>query len=244
MMRTLALGVIVVGLAASSLVVADGFYPPAEGPGSINWPPPGGVTRRPSPGAGTWNAPMEQDFRPYPNYPQAPRFHNPSTRQFRKELIAPPGSDWPGADYYQEGQDSTAKHRPDELHPAPMERGEPVEVVPPPSVPVDEINASISDKPEHGWRPMKEKEALEAMEESAIPPKPKAARPLKMREITKPSSPLQGTTEPAPQPVEAPAVETLPPPVPGKRGEMPKPFVSGMSVTPSERGAEPAPVAR
>ncbi|WP_456447286.1 hypothetical protein [Thiolapillus sp.] len=231
-MRTLAFGVMVVGLAASGLAAAEDFYPPAEGPGSINWPPPGGVASRPAPRTRTWNAPIDQGFRPYPNYQQAPRFHNPATRQFRKELIAPPSADWPNADYYQGGEKSAAQQTPGELRPAPMERGEPVEVIPPPSVPVDEIKASISEKPEHGWRPMKEKKALEAMEESAEPPKPKEAKPLKMREITKPSSPLQNMPEPAPQPAES-----LPSPVLEKKDEQPKPFVSGMSVVPSERAA-------
>ncbi|WP_457673259.1 hypothetical protein [Thiolapillus sp.] len=181
-MRTTAHGMMMFGLAAAGLALADG-------PGSINWPPPGGMSATPPPGVSS-SVPPGQGFRPYPDYQQAQRFRNPGSRQFRKELIAPPGEDWPKADYYQGDRDVRPERHQGELRPEPMERGEPVEVVPPPSVPIGEVKSPLSDKPERGWRPMKEQQELEAMEESVEPPQPEEKKPLVLRKIEKPVSPL------------------------------------------------------
>jgi len=205
-MRTTALGMMMFGLAASGLIRAEGYHPSVEGPGSINWPPPGGASAALPSGMPAYVQPG-QGFRPYPDYQQAQRFRSSATRQFRKELIAPPGEDWPNADYYRGEQQAMPEQRhPGQLRPEPMERGEPVEVVPPPSVPVGEVKSPLSDKPARGWRPMKEQQALEAMEESREPPKPEEKKPLVMRKIEKPVSPLH---EPEPRP--APLSGGMPP---------------------------------
>ena len=235
-MRTTAVGVMMVGLVASGLVVGDGSYPGSEGPGSINWPPPGGVSANPSFRNPAWNSAVGQGLRPYPEYQQAQRYRRPSTRQFRKELIAPPGDDWPNADYYRGKEQLAPGTPPGELRPEPMERGVPVEVVPPPSVPIDDVKAPISDKPERGWRPMKEQQDLEAMEESAVPPSGKEEnRPLKMREVSRPVSPLHEPLEQPPQPPVTREEDSIQTPVPVHQ----QPVTSGMSIVPSDHGMQP-----
>ncbi len=232
-MRTTALGMMMFGLAAAGLIRAEGYYPAGEGPGSINWPPPGGAST-PPPSMPAY-VPPGQDFRPYPDQQQAQRFRSPATRQFRKELIAPPGEDWPNAEYYRGEQQATPEQHPGQLRPEPMERGEPVEVVPPPSVPVGEVKSPLSDKPERGWRPMKEKQELEAMEESTEPPKPEEKKPLKMREI-KPVSPLHeppGEAQPS-EPMKEDAGQSA-------MSSRLRPLVSGMTIVPpGETDTQPA----
>ncbi|WP_456373502.1 hypothetical protein [Thiolapillus sp.] len=228
-MRITAVGVMMLGLVAPGLVLGEGGYPSAEGPGSINWPPPGGVYPGTSHGKPEWYSTTGQGLRPYPDYQQLQRYRKPSNHQFRQELIRPPGDDWPNADYYQGKKQEESARQPGQLRPEPMERGRPVEVVPPPSVPIDDVKAPISDKPEHGWRPMKEQKDLEAMEESVVPPEPKKEnKTLKMREISRPVSPLhqplEGTLRP---PADGAAVPVSPSAVENR-----EPMASGMSVAP------------
>ncbi len=233
-MRTTALGMMMFGLVAAGVIRAEGYYPSGEGPGSINWPPPGGVSATPA-GRSAY-VPPGQDFRPYPDYQQAQRFRSSPTRQFRKELIAPPGEDWPKAEYYRgEAQALPEPQHPGQLRPEPMEPGEPVEVVPPPSVPVGEVKSPLSDKPAHGWRPMKEQQELEAMEESTEPPEPEKKKPLKMREI-EPVSPLHEPAEGS-QPPKANASQST---MPSGHASSLRPLVSGMNIaSPEKTGAQP-----
>ncbi len=193
-MRSIISGSLICSLAVSAAVLAEGYYPQANGPGSINWPPPGGsaATQQRMP---TYQRPANAGFRPYPDYKQQPRYRYPSGRKIKNELIAPPSEDWPDAAYYRPSEQSPDKSvelmSPGELRAQPVERGAPVEVVPPPSIPIEEVDVPLSEKPEHDWRPMKEQEQLQSLEETTTPPEPAVNAEPVMRKIEPKPSPLQ-----------------------------------------------------
>ncbi len=236
-MRSMISGGLICSLAVSVTVLAEGYYPQAGGPGSINWPPPGGnaATQQHMP---AYQRPADTGFRPYPDYRQQPRYRHPSGQKIKNELITPPGEDWPDAAYYKPSEHPQDKpvepHSPGELRPQPVERGAPVEVVPPPSIPIEEVDVPLSKKPEHDWRPMKEQEELQSLEETIMPPKPVAKAEPVMRKIEPKPSPLQSrkTTPPRehddkPEPMmrELPHKDA---PLPAEMPTMP--LQSGMSI--------------
>lgn len=184
------------GLLLSAAAVADGYYSQDNGPGSINWPPPGGTAVM-QPASPAYGPAPDSAFRPYPSYQQNQRLKYQPTRQFRNELIKPPGTDWPNAAYYDSGNESLAPEPTGQLRPEPEERGAPVEVVPPPSIPIEEVSMPLSKKPERGWRPMKEQEVLKSMEETVTPPKPAVPVEPVMRKVEKITSPLQAPESPS-----------------------------------------------
>lgn len=193
-MRRVVAGGLICSLVVSTAVLAEGYYPQASGPGSINWPPPGGnaATQQRMP---AYQRPENTDFRPYPDYQQQPRYRYPSGQKIKNELITPPGEDWPDAAYYKPSEQSPDKfvepQSPGELRPQPVERGAPVEVVPPPSIPIEEVDVPLSEKPKHDWRPMKEQEQLQSLEETTTPPEPLVKAEPVMRKIEPKPSPLQ-----------------------------------------------------
>jgi hypothetical protein len=172
-------------------------------------------------------------FRPYPGDAQPVahfQYPTPAQQQFRNELIAPPDENWPQAEYF-EGTDADSG----KLPARPVQRGNPVEVVPPPGVPVDEVGMPILEKPERGFRPMKEKQELEALEESLTPPGVNASKkPARMREVTRNRSPLHApeTSKPMMEQEESSSEsdvslqELL-----QKKTDRTEPIVSGMSVS-------------
>lgn len=232
-MRKVAVGVSVSILVSSGLVLADGYYSNDGGPGSINWPPPGGVAGMP-PQRPAYPQAQNSSFRPYSTTAQPTRRYKyplPS-QQFRNELITPPDENWPQSAYFQGAQEHAGK-----LPAAVMQRGAPVEVIPPPGVPVSEAGMPLSEKPERGFRPMKEQQQLEALEESLEPPKPKNSKPTLMREIKSKQSPLLApVVKPPTEAVVLPgASEISEKPSPGtelapKEQPLSAPFSSGMSV--------------
>jgi hypothetical protein len=195
-------GGLICSLAVSTVALAEGYYPQASGPGSINWPPPGGsaATQQRMP---AYQRPANAGFRPYPDYKQQPRYRYRSGQKIKNELIIPPGEDWPDAAYYRPSEQSLDKSvelpSPGELRPQPVERGAPVEVVPPPSIPIEEVDVPLSEKPEHDWRPMKEQEQLQSLEETTTPPEPVVKSEPVMRKIEPKPSPLQTKKTAAPQ---------------------------------------------
>ncbi len=153
---------ILVGILGSAAATAGGYY---QGPPSgrqVIWPPPGGLYQSQPP---AWTpAPLDlnQGNSPY-GEPVPRRRYLPSYR-YRGQLVPPPGPDWPDADYPVPAQPTMAK-------PPPLEPGRPVEVVPPPGIPVDEVKQQISRQPKRGWRPVEGKASLPA-EPSAVEPGP------------------------------------------------------------------------
>ena len=222
------------GLLVSAISMADGYYSQDNGPGSFNWPPPGGNAAV-QPANPAYGMPPDTGFRPYPDYQQTQRYRSQPTRRFRNELIKPPGSDWPDAEYYEgEGKPGEADAS-GQLQQQPAERGAPVEVVPPPSIPIEEVNAPLSEKPEHGWRPMKEHEQLKSLEETATPPKPAGPTPHVMRKIEKRKSPLQIEKAPAPPQDKAEAVmRDVKAPVSSPQANDAAALQSGMSISPPQ----------
>lgn len=222
------------GLLVSAVAMADGYYSQSNGPGSINWPPPGGsaAVQPANPGYGLS---PNSGFRPYADYQQTQRYHSQPTRKFRNELIRPPGSDWPNADYYESDDKAAEPDASGELRPEPTERGAPVEVVPPPSIPIEEVNAPLSEKPERGWRPMKEHEQLKSLEETATPPKPAGPTAHVMRKIEKRTSPLQIEKKPAPAVDKAePVMRDVKPTAPSPQADDTAALQSGMSISPPQ----------
>ena len=153
---------------SGSLVAQQGYYPNTGNPGQINWPQP--VT-------GTYPAP---ELPAYPDSAAAPAYTPPSGRYaydryygsrgyqprsgywenpyVQPEYVAPPGPDWPDAAY-----DSRSLLPPDMLlqdgfippHPENRELvpGTPVEVVPPPNIPLSRHPAVSPDRGNMGRMP-------------------------------------------------------------------------------------------
>ncbi|WP_457671586.1 hypothetical protein [Thiolapillus sp.] len=151
------------GLLTCAAAMADGYYPGGnDGSGAVNWPPPGGVFVSP-PAVPEYIPPVAPGFHPYPDSRPIPPYYRPA-QHFDNELIEPPGSDWPDAAYYEP---------PEKMPPPPRRplagRGAPVEVVPPPSIPAEEVNTPLLEKPARVWRPVEKR--LESLGETAVSPK-------------------------------------------------------------------------
>ena len=186
--------------ALGAVAVGDYQYPP-EGRNFL-WPPPGGLYQSQPP---AWTpAPLDsgQGSSVY-GEPGPRRRYLPSYR-YRGQFVPPPGPDWPDADYPVPAQPAAAK-------PPPLEPGHPVEVVPPPGIPVDEVKQEISRQPKRGWRPVDEKASLPAEPTAARPAGQQGERATAGKEPVAPPVPgaraedakLPGDTAPAP--AEAPS---------------------------------------
>jgi len=148
--------VLVGGLLGSMATLAGGYYPHPPSGREVIWPPPGGLYQVQPP---AWSQ-REAAGSPFREMPR-PQRYLPSYR-YRGEFIEPPGPDWPGTDYPEPGPAEGVK-------PPPLQPGHPVEVVPPPGIPVEEVKQQLSRQPQRGWRPV-ERGAKMPME----PPQPSA----------------------------------------------------------------------
>ena len=145
-------GIVVVALAgvglASGLASGGGFPSRPPSGREVIWPPPGGLYQIQPPDYG-YHAPQ----RDYHMMEGPPRRYLPSYR-YRGQYVPPPGPDWPDADYSR--QDQTRS----EPKPKPLQPGQPVEVVPPPGIPVNAVKQKLSRRPSRNWRPVKGVPAL------------------------------------------------------------------------------------
>lgn len=124
-------------LLCASSAWAQGYGPYSPGGGNVVWPPPGGVDRvQPAP---VYPPPQGWGYRNYGNVPN-PYGYQPGYRR-HGEFARPPGTEYPSP---------PAAPQP----PKPLEPGYPVEVVPPPGIPVEEVKQAISNEPKRGWRPV------------------------------------------------------------------------------------------
>ncbi len=173
------------GLLTCAIAMADGYYPREnDGPGSVNWPPPGGAFVFPPPAPG-YVSPLAPGYYPYPDsWPIQPYHYRPAQR-FNSELIEPPGTDWPGAAYYE-----PPGKMPPPLHRPPAGKGVPVGIVPSPGIPAEEVSAPSREKPESAWRPV-EKQQPEPLEETAVAPEFAGRTEPVMREPAPNVSPSQ-----------------------------------------------------
>ncbi len=183
---------ILVGILGSAVATAGDYY---QGPPSgrqVIWPPPGGLYQSQPP---AWTpAPLDSDQgNSYYGAPSPRRRYLPSYR-YRGQFVPPPGPDWPDADYPVPAQPAVAK-------PPPLQPGHPVEVVPPPGIPVDEVEQEISRKPKRGWRPVDQKAALPAEPTPGKPAARQQERPPAGGETAAPAPAareLPGKTAPSP----------------------------------------------
>lgn len=174
-MRAVTAGVLACSLLWSLGGAAQGYYQnPATGR-NVVWPPPGGVDRSAPP---LWAPPAES----VPRRHGASRRYLPSYRY--RGWVPPPGADWPDA----------APPPPPQGPPPLLEPGRPVEVVPPPGIPVESVDQQLSRQPQRGWRPVPADARLPAVpgkaeKGAAAPPAEKKGRPNR-------SAPLEpdGTT--------------------------------------------------
>ena len=123
---------------SAPLLAADG---PA-GPGQHTWPPPSGINAAPAVNPGAYPAPAQPPafatksysqgyVPPYGRYPAYPR----------EAPVRPPGADWPDAAY------GYADMQP------PPQPGRPVQVIPPPGVPLEGDIMDTTPYPVRHWRP-------------------------------------------------------------------------------------------
>lgn len=138
-------GILTGFLLCASGAWAQGYGPYYPGGGNVVWPPPGGVDRV-QPPLPAYPPPQGQGYRDYGNVPN-PYGRQPGYRRYG-EFIRPPGAEWPVGAF---GPLPPAAPKP---LPKPLEPGHPVEVVPPPGIPVDEVKQAISNEPDRGWRPV------------------------------------------------------------------------------------------
>jgi len=96
-----------------------------------------------------WNGPPAGSSYSDPVAPLPSRRYMPSYH-YRGQFVPPPGPDWPGAKPPQ----APPPVPPPAKGMKPLERGRPVEVVPPPGIPVDHVKQPLTDKPQRGWRPV------------------------------------------------------------------------------------------
>ena len=137
---------------ALGAVAGGGYQYPPEGRNFL-WPPPGGVNQS-YPLPPPWQAAPPGQGSDFSSYGDAPG----------------PAPSWRGYGYapgdygrYPRGPAWPAAAAPRGLVPPappaesrPLERGHPVEVVPPPGIPVDHVKQPIYDKPQRGWRPVQQ----------------------------------------------------------------------------------------
>jgi hypothetical protein len=139
----------------STTVMAGGYYRNEPGGRNVIWPPPGGVDRVQPP---LW-APGRAAQPDYGSIETPPPRYLPSYRHWG-QYVKPPGPGWP--------EDDTPP-APRLAKPAPLQPGRPVEVVPPPGIPVDEVQQQLSRQPKRGWRPVQRSMQLPAEPEAEQP---------------------------------------------------------------------------
>ena len=141
-MRSVIFAVVACGISGmGTAVIAD-----EQGPGSINWPPPGGDynTRPVFP---QYQPVDDYVFRSGNRYQPRPRYQPSFHSAPRAEWISPPGEDWPNAEY---AVPESGAHDAS----ATAAKSATVEVVPPPNIPVEAVEEGLSKQPKRGWRPM------------------------------------------------------------------------------------------
>ncbi len=134
-------GILVGSLLHAAAATAGGYYLDQPGGRNVVWPPPGGLYR------------VEPPLPKYPP-PAVPGYSGPandwwSNRYYpgyqRRDFVRPPGPEWPGTLHDKPVMPGKPK---------PLEPGHPVEVIPPPGIPVDHVKQPLTDKPQRGWRPV------------------------------------------------------------------------------------------
>ncbi len=137
-MRAVTAGILAGGLLWSLGAAAGGYgYPGPPSGRDVIWPPPGGVDRSRPP---LWQPPPQPAG---PGYREPPPGRYLPSYRYRGGFVPPPGPDWPGVE-------PPPRREP----PPPLEPGRPVEVVPPPGIPVEEMEQQLSRQPQRGWRPV------------------------------------------------------------------------------------------
>ncbi len=155
-------------MSAAGALAGGGYYLDTPGGRNVIWPPPGGVDAV-QPPLGSYGPPA-------PINGHGPGWYwNPWRRPPVAARVPPPGADWPEA--------LPAKA-------PPLQPGEPVEVVPPPGIPVDQVGPAevITRQPHHEWRPVDPEAALQRA--TVKPPaRPDRMRPSAPRSLGAESSP-------------------------------------------------------
>jgi len=132
-MRAVITVILAGGLLWSLGAAAEGYYLDPPSGRNVIWPPPGGVdaVRPPPP---PWTGPgMPANYGDMPPSAYRPIPGRPPTR--RAPVPADPGAM------------------------RPLRPGRPVEVVPPPSIPIDAVRQPLRDRPQRAWRPVGDDEA-------------------------------------------------------------------------------------
>jgi hypothetical protein len=139
-MKSIITGCVLSLVISTPLLAADG----PMGPGRADWPPLGGVYARPPGNLAAYpgrpvGAPVSTG-KAFPQGYMAPynyRFQRPP----REAPVLPPGGDWPGTAY---GHADMAP---------PPQPGYPVQVVPPPGIPLEGDIMDTTVRPVRHWRP-------------------------------------------------------------------------------------------
>lgn len=137
-MKLMLVGCVISLVISTPLLAADA----PMGPGQPDWPPPGGVygrsaatpampARAPAPAANG----MPRGYMPPYHY------QYPAYQQRREAPVLPPGANWPGTAY---GYADIAP---------PPQPGYPVQVVPPPGIPLEGDIMDTTSRPVRNWRP-------------------------------------------------------------------------------------------
>ena len=113
-------------------LLADG----PGGPGQPDWPPPGGY-------AGSVTNPAQAYVPAANGFPPGyvPTYNFRAPRHQREAPVLPPSADWPDTAY---GYADMAP---------PPRPGYPVQVIPPPSIPLEGDIMDTTPRPVHHWRP-------------------------------------------------------------------------------------------
>ena len=132
----------VLSLMVSTQLLAEG----SMGPARPDWPPPGGGFGNSAGHANPYIAPRVQprfsEASTYqPRYMPSGNQRYPGYMQQREAPVFPPGVDWPDAAYA----------RPDVV--TPLQPGYPVQVIPPPGIPLEGDIMNTTVKPVRNWRP-------------------------------------------------------------------------------------------
>ncbi len=151
-MRGATAALLAAGLLASPAILAEGYYAHPPSGREVIWPPPGGLYRsQPH----SWG----ESGTVGPSLPALPPQRYLPSYRYRGQYINPPGPDWPDADYGEPAQVPKGESRP-------LPPGQPVEVVPPPGIPVEEVKQQLSRQPKRGWRPVEKGSVLPMVPEA------------------------------------------------------------------------------
>ncbi len=124
---------------STPLLAADG----PMGPGRADWPPPGGVYAKPSGNPAAYPArPVQAPVAAGKAFPRGymPPYNYRYQGSPREAPVLPPGAGWPG----------TAYGYADMTPPKP---GYPVQVIPPPGIPLEGDIMDTTARPVRHWRP-------------------------------------------------------------------------------------------